>query len=177
MKYTVNVAGRSIEVELMYKEGKIWASVGAQRVPVELHQHSTSGLHTLMYGHRRVLLWLTGQGTGYVMHWHGQAYLVDLALSSVQRLRQHLRQHPLAKADEEIVAAYMPGLIVKVEVQEGQRVRKGDGLLVMDAMKMENEIRAPCDGIIEKIAVDMGREVSRGQLLCVIRPDQAEVSS
>jgi len=173
MKYTVEIAGRSLDVELVRQGQKIWAVRGEKRVPVELHQHAGSGLHTLIYGHRRLLLWLTGEGTGYAIHWRGRTYLANLEPSSVRRFRHHLRLHPTAKPSEEVVKSYMPGLIVKVEVQEGQRVQQGDGLLVIDAMKMENEIRSPCDGIIRKMAVEAGREVSRDQVLCVITTNHA----
>lgn len=177
MKYVVDLCGQSVEVEILKEEGKIWAVVGEKRMAVELHRHSAEGTHTLICNARKFTLWLTGQGTGYVIHWRGRAYPVDLEPASSWRLRHHLREHSVAEADEEIVTAYMPGLIVKVEVQEGQSVQKGDGLLVMDAMKMENEIRSPCDGVIKKIAVETGHEVSRGQLLCVIRLDHSEVTS
>ena len=177
MKYVVDVSSKSIEVEVLTEGGKTWVVLGEKRIPVELHRHSTSAAHTLIYHTRKFTLWLTVQGTGYVIHWHGRAYPVNLELASARRLRHHLREHSTAKAEEEMVTAYMPGLIVKVEVKEGQAIQKGDGLLVIDAMKMENEIRSPCDGVIEKVSVEAGLEVSRGQLLCVISLNHSEVTS
>lgn len=63
------------------------------------------------------------------------------------------------------VCAPMPGLIVKIAVSEGQSVKSGDTLLVMEAMKMENNISSPCDGQISKIHVQPGNEVQARQVL------------
>lgn len=63
------------------------------------------------------------------------------------------------------VAALMPGTILRVLVQPGQTVKAGDVLLILEAMKMENEIKAPMHGIVESIAVQEGKAVNKGELL------------
>ena len=68
----------------------------------------------------------------------------------------------------ESVVAPMPGNILKVNVSVGQRVKKGDVLLVLEAMKMENEIMAPCDGVISAVPVAKGATVNTGDLLVAI---------
>ena len=66
------------------------------------------------------------------------------------------------------VAAPMPGLILRLECKVGQAVKKNQLIMVMEAMKMENEIFAPCDGTITKIAVTQGQQVSAGDPLATI---------
>ncbi len=66
------------------------------------------------------------------------------------------------------VTAPMPGAVVRVLVQAGAQVKSGDTLLVLEAMKMENEIKSPADGRVAQIAVSQGQQVSAGQLLVVI---------
>jgi len=61
--------------------------------------------------------------------------------------------------------APMPGLIVRVNVQVGDAVQAGQGLLVMEAMKMENELRAPAAGKVKSIVVSTGTAVEKGALL------------
>jgi biotin carboxyl carrier protein len=61
-----------------------------------------------------------------------------------------------------IIKALMPGRIVRVLVAKGDAVRKGAGLLILEAMKMENEIQAPVDGIVDEIYVEPGRTVEAG---------------
>jgi biotin carboxyl carrier protein len=59
----------------------------------------------------------------------------------------------------------MPGLVVKLLVQVGDMVNKGDGLLVLEAMKMENLIKASGNGTVKAIKVSAGTKVEKGELL------------
>ncbi|WP_373059311.1 acetyl-CoA carboxylase biotin carboxyl carrier protein subunit [Zunongwangia sp. H14] len=63
------------------------------------------------------------------------------------------------------IKAPMPGLILDVNVKEGDEVKEGDYLLVLEAMKMENTLSAPGDGIIKSIHVEKGQTVEKNQLL------------
>ncbi len=73
-----------------------------------------------------------------------------------------------APAGGQTINAPMPGTILKVNVQNGQAVKKGDVLMILEAMKMENEIMAPCDGTVASVAVTSGASVDSGALLCTI---------
>lgn len=66
------------------------------------------------------------------------------------------------------VKAPMPGNILDVKVQAGQSVKKGDVLVVLEAMKMENEIQAPCDGKVTGMNVRKGDSVETQALICTI---------
>ncbi len=66
------------------------------------------------------------------------------------------------------VNAPMPGTILEVRVTEGATVKKGDILLILEAMKMENEIMAPCDGTIKQVVTAKGASVNSGDPLIVI---------
>ena len=74
-----------------------------------------------------------------------------------------------APAGGEKVTAPMPGNILSVNVTAGQSVKRGQVLLVLEAMKMENEIMAPCDGVIASVNTSKGSAVESGALLCVIQ--------
>jgi len=79
---------------------------------------------------------------------------------------------PVAAApagDGERVAAPMPGNILSVNVAAGDTVKKGQILMILEAMKMENEIMAPCDGKVTSVAVAKGAAVESGTLLCTIQ--------
>ena len=65
-------------------------------------------------------------------------------------------------------AAPMPGNILDVKVAAGASVKAGDVLVILEAMKMENEIFAPCDGTVSSVAVSKGAAVNPGDVLCVI---------
>ena len=66
------------------------------------------------------------------------------------------------------VTAPMPGTILKVNVTNGQAVKKGDVLMVLEAMKMENEIMAPVDGTVGSVSVANGASVESGTVLCTL---------
>ena len=68
----------------------------------------------------------------------------------------------------EVVAAPMPGNILKVNVSQGQAVKAGDVLVVLEAMKMENEIMAPRDGSVAQVVVSKGAVVDTGAALVVL---------
>ncbi|TKB28138.1 pyruvate carboxylase subunit B [Desulfopila sp. IMCC35006] len=75
---------------------------------------------------------------------------------------------PVAPAGGTLLLAPMPGMIVKYEKKAGDAVKKGDTLVVLEAMKMENALTAPCDGTVSGIKFASGDTVAKGAVLCVI---------
>ena len=75
---------------------------------------------------------------------------------------------PAAPAIGERISSPMPGNILDVRAAVGQSVKKGDVLMILEAMKMENEIMCPCDGKVISVNVTKGTTVESGTLLCVI---------
>ncbi len=73
-----------------------------------------------------------------------------------------------APAGGEKITSPMPGTILAVNVAVGSAVKKGDVLMILEAMKMENEIMSPCDGTITAVGTSKGSTVESGALLCVI---------
>src|SRR5205809_97683 len=66
------------------------------------------------------------------------------------------------------VRAPMPGVVVRIEVVEGQQVDAGAGLVVVEAMKMENELRAPRSGMVQTVHVAVGQAVEKGASLVTL---------
>jgi len=72
---------------------------------------------------------------------------------------------PAAPAGAEKVTSPMPGTVLAVKVSVGQAVKKGETVVLLEAMKMENEIPAPRDGVVASISVNKGSSVQAGDLL------------
>ena len=75
---------------------------------------------------------------------------------------------PAASGAGESITSPMPGNILSVNVSAGDTVKKGQVLMILEAMKMENEIMSPCDGKVVSVSVAKGAAVESGTLLCVI---------
>lgn len=70
--------------------------------------------------------------------------------------------------DPKVVKAFIPGLIKAIYVKEGEQIERGEKLLVLEAMKMENQILSGTKGVVKKIYVDVGKVVVKGELLIEI---------
>ncbi len=82
----------------------------------------------------------------------------------VEKLGLSVDQHEIIKD----IVAPMPGLILNVLAEPGQEIEKGDQLLILEAMKMENVIKSPGQGSIKSIEVSEGQAVEKGQLLIIL---------
>ncbi|MBF8248578.1 MAG: acetyl/propionyl-CoA carboxylase, alpha subunit [Bacteroidetes bacterium] len=83
-------------------------------------------------------------------------------------LRKSLLQNKQHRRESQVVRAPMPGLVVKVEVDVGAQVETGQGLVVLEAMKMENEIKSVQRGKVEAIHITSGKIVEKGEKLMTI---------
>jgi pyruvate carboxylase subunit B len=90
------------------------------------------------------------------------------ALDERTRLIRDLSAASAAPRGPAPIIAPMPGLIVRVSVKAGDRVEAGQGIVVMEAMKMENELRAMAAGVVKSVEVEPGTAVEKGTLLVAL---------
>ena len=106
----------------------------------------------------------------YKVNVNGTLYEVEIEEMTGAPAAAPVAAAPAASAGAgERVAAPMPGNILSVNVAAGDTVKKGQVLMILEAMKMENEIMAPCDGKVTAVAVTKGAAVESGALLCTIQ--------
>lgn len=91
----------------------------------------------------------------------------DIAIYDPKRLRGSGADHEHGEGLAEIRTA-MPGKVVRILVESGTEVKKGDSIIVVEAMKMQNEMKSPKDGIVKEIRASEGATVNAGDILAII---------
>jgi biotin carboxyl carrier protein len=86
-----------------------------------------------------------------------------------ERRRRAAAGGGVAEGGEYHLKAPMPGLVVTVSVEEGQEVKKGQVLLILESMKMQNELKSPRDGVVNRIRVKAGESVEQKQALLSVQ--------
>lgn len=104
----------------------------------------------------------------------GERVDVEVIDERTRNIEAHTGRPPKAGPPGAVVAP-MPGLVVRVQVVEGEQVEAGAGLVVVEAMKMENEIRAPGRAVVAQVHVRVGQAVERGAPLVTLREGDANL--
>ena len=94
-----------------------------------------------------------------------KTFIIDNVKYKTKLTNKYLARTPYEPIDPKIVKAIIPGTIKKVSIKDGSKVKKGDILIELEAMKMLNNVRADMDGVIYKVLVKTGELVSRKQIL------------
>jgi biotin carboxyl carrier protein len=79
--------------------------------------------------------------------------------------KKFLRRKPWVAPDPKEISCLIPGVMLKINVRQGHKVRKGDSLFVLEAMKMQNDFLSPIEGTVSSVHVQVGQQVSKGELL------------
>lgn len=128
---------------------------------------SGPGLFSILYGSRSfqgVFLGLDRSSKSVRLKINGQLMVVRIT-EPVDRIIEKMGwERTDVQAVNQIVAP-MPGLIVKVHVQQGQQIKKGDPLVVLEAMKMENVFKASADAVVNAVKVQQNDVVNKGMVL------------
>ncbi len=169
MKYTVELADERIEVEVRGDA----VVVGGRELPVGLVAIPHTPLKQLALGERSRLFALAREGDAWMVQWAGERLRVSVVDERTRRLREVTGRGGRAAAGG-VVRAPMPGLVLRVEVEVGQYVAAGAGVIVLEAMKMENEIRAPGAGVVREVWVASGEAVEKGTRLLEIAAPQEQ---
>ena len=166
MKYFVTLGEREVEVV-----------IDGERVTVDgrtvvVHQTGLPGtpLHQVMIDGRPLLVPLERLGPG---RWSVTAWgerREALVLDERARHIQSLVRQAEPQSHGGVIRAPMPGLVLRIPVSVGDPVALGQGVLVLEAMKMENEIKAAVSGVVLGIPVQPGQAVRKGQVLLHLRP-------
>jgi biotin carboxyl carrier protein len=165
MKYLVTIGGREIEVEV---DGDQVTVAGATRTATLRAVGGTTSRQLLVDGRPSVLtLRSAGRGQWTLGH-AGDRWDAEVVDERTRHIRS-LTAGASAAHGPATMRAPMPGLVVRLLVETGQEVEAGSGIVVLEAMKMENELKAPAAGVVGAIRVGAGEPVEKGQVLVELR--------
>jgi len=162
MRYVATVNGTDYAIDIDYDA----ATIGDEAGPATLDAARGTPIRTLRIGDRVVPVIVRARsGRGRVtLDIDGHRYEVE-ALDERARTIREMTARSAPPAGPAPVIAPMPGLVVRVTVAPGDSVVAGQGVLVMEAMKMENELRAAMAATVKRVLVGPGTAVEKGALL------------
>jgi biotin carboxyl carrier protein len=165
VRYHVTIAGKAVTVnidgERVVVDGQVYqAALG--RIP------GTPLRQLLLDGHPTTLV-LEGLGRGrWIVVSDGERWEAEVLDERTRHIRS-LAGGGNQRLRADVLRAPMPGLVVRIEAKPGDRVAMGSGLVVLEAMKMENELKAVAAGVVKSIRVAPGEAVEKGQVLVEFR--------
>jgi len=163
MLFDAAIDGRTVRVEVRGENGHYAVTVDGRTLEVD-HQETGAHFASLIIGGRSYEAGLEKRPDGYNVVLAEDVLYVELRGAS----RGQPAAVRKAEAGPARILAPMPGRLVRVLVEPGQQVSAGDGLVVIEAMKMENELRSPRAGRIAQVPVREGQAVEAAALLVVV---------
>ncbi len=165
MKYFVEINGRAHEVELTERLGVLNVSVDGE--PLDLNYSEVDGLGQFL---------VLSEGKSYAASIDGATTELGVTIAGRQYDVQIEDERERAAGAAEraagksggLVKSVMPGVVVELLVAQGQAVEEGQPLLILEAMKMQNEIKAPVTGLVKVLHAAPGRAVAAGEKLVEI---------
>jgi biotin carboxyl carrier protein len=161
MKYITTVEGKQYTVEVIDEKH---VSVNGKTYEVDFEAVSGQPVYSLILDGKSHESYIARGDENWQVLLHGRLYPVTVEDEREKRLRAAAGAG-VAESGEFILKAPMPGLVVAVPVSEGQEVKRGQVILILESMKMQNELKAPRDGIIQRIKVKAGESVEQKQTL------------
>ena len=160
---SVNGAERRVKLEPQASGSRYEFEVGSSRDLADV-QEVEPGVYSILIGTRSYEVKIEEAEGRYVVAVNGDRF--EVAVQDPRRLGRQVGASDVEGPQK--VASPMPGRVVKVEVQAGETVEVGQGLVVVEAMKMQNEIKSPKAGSVTAVYVEEGGSIGAGEPMVVI---------
>lgn len=165
MRFVAELEGRSHSIEVKEAELGLRVQVGEEVWDVDPREPG-QGVYSILIGGTSYVADVTDEDGWFVVDVDGERYRIRIEEETRHIIRT--RGGGVAPAGGQVLTAPMPGKVVHVAVHEGQTVKVGDGLVVIEAMKMENEFKASVGGTVREVRAQVGQAVNSGDVLVVI---------
>ncbi|MFQ5636366.1 MAG: acetyl-CoA carboxylase biotin carboxyl carrier protein subunit [bacterium] len=168
MKYFAAFSHGEVEIELLDSSGEVRSTHDKNKIRKAELKAVGNGVYLLLIDNKSYELFFAPTDPGYEVRINGFGYRFQLEDQRTRNIRRLRKVNPKNK-DKLEVKSPMPGLIVDFHVQEGDLVKEGQGLVTIEAMKMENEIRSEVAGVVEKIFTRPKDSIEKDAILMVIK--------
>lgn len=165
LKFRAELAGETLPVEVTGEGGRYRVVVGDDAESDVDARQVAEGIWSILIEGASHIVDVSEEDGVSLVEVDGESYSIRVEEETRYIIRTRGGK---AGASGQVLKAPMPGKVVLVEVEVGQVVAAGDGLLVLEAMKMENEFRAAAAGRVVEIRVEAGQAVNLGDVLVVI---------
>ena len=167
MKYYVEVDERTFELDFQEEDELLYVHLGESRLTLDLRQISQPSLYSLLVDNRSYEIFVEARGDEFNVLIGGEMFQLKVQDEWTRRLANIQRKSGVETGELAVVAP-MPGAVVAIEVSPGDEVKRGQGLVILSAMKMENEIKSPRVGRVKSVDVSAGQTVEQGRTLVVL---------
>lgn len=140
------------------------ATINGQNQPYDLLATGENKWHLLLNKKSYNIVLVRQEGKTVHLKVNNHPYTIELS-DRLDTLLESMGMADLGKSKVNELKAPMPGLVLDIMAETGAAVKKGDALLILEAMKMENVIKAPADGVVKNIHAEKGKTVEKNQLL------------
>lgn len=164
MKYIAHVEDQEFNI-IIDRDDQI--IVNGQVYNIDFQQLSEGGMLSLLLNNRSLEAVVEERDEAWEVLLRGELYSIYVQDERAYRLAK-ARGTAVEASGEALVKSPMPGLIVAVPVEQGQVVQKGDQVVILESMKMENELRSPRNGVVLRVHVTQGASVEKDQVLVTI---------
>ena len=161
MKLTAELDGEKIEIEIKTDHEKVSATIAGRSYQLSASEVE-SDVYLLKHDNKVYQIYVAPDGVVRVGN-----HQFEIKVSDPKRLRGSVSSSENADEIVEIRTA-MPGKIVRVLARQGAEIKQGESVLIVEAMKMQNEMKSPKDGTVKEIRVGEGATVQAGDILAII---------
>jgi len=164
MKYVAIIDDQRYEIEINTDDEIV---LNGEHLPVDFRPVMGQPVYSLILNGHSYEAYVHPTEAGLEVLLQGRLRVVSVEDERQRRLRES-SGGPVARSGEYNLRAPMPGLIIAVPVAEGQTVTKGQDLVILESMKMQNELKAPREGAVSRVRVKPGDSVEHNQVLLTL---------